>query len=197
MWICFVRPTVSFARDQALLVIDMQDRFLSASTHQPKIHNARLLNTLISQNIELIRLARTLEIPIFLVEYAEGGRTDSRIQNELEGYPHLHEILKTTDGIFDERNEGLPSTFKSLRELGTKELIMVGINGDYCVAESIFGALANRFRVTTYSRGIASLVRPAMVSPFFYPKIKHANFRELHDLSDFQKSVQCRAAFAP
>ncbi|MBL42662.1 MAG: hypothetical protein CMM49_08400 [Rhodospirillaceae bacterium] len=140
--------------DTALLVVDMQNGFLSEKGGMAKLgFDSKLLNSSIPGCVELVKVARKKEIPIIFTQYLyEEDFRDGGIQVE-EIFPGIKEVelcargsndamiideLKPENGeIIIEKNR--PSSFYStrleayLRSQRINNLVICGVTTNICV----------------------------------------------------------------
>ena len=106
----------------ALVVIDMQDDFDTAH-HESTVRNV----------IKAIKFAKSVELPIIVLEYESMGRTLYRIRKHLIGYDKV--IYKTKD-----EDDGGYEVMSALRKNGFTDvhsLAVCGININACVSSTI------------------------------------------------------------
>ena len=137
----------SFAGNLALVIIDMQPYFTTYfTTHYPSSENIKNLESVILKQRDLIRLAKTSQIPIILVEYRGSGNTLSDLTDEIGNYSKKFIFIKPLNGMFDHWNTAL-EIISYLHNNNVTDLIMTGVHGSYCVQQSIEGALKNGYQV--------------------------------------------------
>src|SRR5271169_332000 len=123
-----------------LLMIDLQEKLLPAVVERDRVLKNALL---------LLRLARTLEVPVVLTtQYERGlGKTVPEVLAE-SGEPPMD---KTSFGCFGDE------TFqKRLRNLGRRQLVVAGIESHICVAQTVLSALDEGYLVHVASDAVSS-----------------------------------------
>jgi len=150
--------------NSALVVVDMQAYFRYVAKNYRSSNNIRVTNEVIAKQVETIKIAKEKGIHIILVQYKcitptgqreVCGDLDEEIVNALGSYSKGHIIKKTTNDLFDLKNE-FNSDVKSVltkNKIGT--LIVTGANGSVCVKETMLGALRNNCDTIAYTAGIA------------------------------------------
>jgi nicotinamidase-related amidase len=164
---------VATAGPKALVIIDMQEHFVTRNGDQEKGQNPAVLQTVIYKQKLLIDRAKQRNMPILLVEYSGIGPTNPELKNHIGDYAKVKTVLKNTDGLFNESNTGLAETKSILTQWGTKDLIIVGANGGACVEQTIAGALTAGFNVYAYTDGIADFNAESFAYPYSY--LIHSN----------------------
>ena len=135
---------------KALILVDMQNYFL-------KNMQKEVRRELIQNQQEIVKECVKKNIPIIELEYkclgVFRGHTVADIQKEVS---KGNFIL-----VEKENNSGFTNTrlHETLRSLGVKELILIGINANGCVQDTAIAALHRKYKVTTASDVIASVYR--------------------------------------
>ena len=109
--------------NQGLVIVDMQYDFAQS-------FNSRIINECVKE----IRRAKSLRLPIFIVEYVDCGSTVEEIMDAVNGYKKTYAIEKVDDdGSKDLQQEFCRNnfSFNSLR--------VCGVNSWICVAETVCG----------------------------------------------------------
>jgi len=185
--------SVSFAENSisksALIVIDMQAKFITRGGNQWIPENMKKVDAIIRSQVEAIREARRESIPIIFLEYRNYGSTNEKLKDAAEGYGEVAYFIKTTDGMFSSGNKHKKELvdFLEKEEVGT--LIITGANGGACVRASINGALAANYSVVAFSQGIADFNYKDFIYPYddkynFKPSCKDCTFREADELDE-------------
>jgi nicotinamidase-related amidase len=136
--LAFARPNAGFAT----VLIDMQEGFYERGGTLKSTG----LNSLVQNQIRLLRWSVANDIPVLVFEYDGYGKTDPRLMKILAG--HTYKVIqKNFDGGFFgiSREEAL----STLQSWDVDSLIVAGINGPYCVKSTIKGALDNGYDVMT------------------------------------------------
>ncbi len=129
-----------------LVIIDVQEKLFAVVNEQE-----RLLKNI----IKLVRVCKTLGIPIVLTEqYPKGiGKTIQPIVQELG--PDYKPIEKTTFSCF-----GAPEFERRLMELGRKVLLLTGIELHICVYQTAVDALKRGYTPIVIYDATSSRLRP-------------------------------------
>jgi nicotinamidase-related amidase len=127
-------------RSAALVVIDLQEKLLPAVVERERVVRNSLL---------LLRLARTMEMPVVLTtQYAKGlGPTVPEVLHEA-GVPALD---KVSFGCF-----GDEAFVARLRSLERRQLVVAGVESHICVVQTVLGALADGYDVHVASDAVSS-----------------------------------------
>ncbi len=129
----------------AVAIIDMQEGFYrrGGTTDSQGLHD------LVMNQMKLLEWAVKQQVPVLVFEYQNFGATDPRLMQIIANHPHQI-IQKITDGAFSHPMSKKPA-MKILKEWNVDTLIVAGINGPYCVLETVKGALQSGFSVMTTS----------------------------------------------
>ncbi len=121
-----MRPKSWLARrdDSVLVVIDVQDRLLR------HIHGGEAV---LDRTVRLVRVARTLGVPVVWTEQEKLGDTTARLAGALEG---LKPVRKLSFGCF-----GCGPFVEALEATGRNTLVLAGIEAHICVAQTALQAL--------------------------------------------------------
>ena len=130
-----VNPHIG-SRMHTLVIIDMQGGFKAAKSRP-----------LIRSIIEQIRLSRSLNWPIVVVQYCGFGKTLYALRRELDGYDKVRYIIKHTDDGSHEVNGVIGELTKS------RNFRICGVNTDQCVYFTTRGLKILRYRVEVWSPG--------------------------------------------
>jgi nicotinamidase-related amidase len=109
--------------DYVLVVIDMQPYFESSQGER-----------VIANCQREIREARARKNYILFLEYENCGRTDQRLLNLVQGYPHTSIVIKADDDGSEEITKEL--RYKNFRRT---RLRVCGVNTDICVFWTVVG----------------------------------------------------------
>jgi nicotinamidase-related amidase len=126
----------------ALVVVDLQERLLPAITgHERVLRNSLLL----------MKLAEVLSLPVILTtQYAKGlGPTVAPV---LAAAPGVEPVDKVSFGCFG--SEAFNARLGALG--GRDQLVVAGIESHICVAQTVLGALGNRYTVHVASDAVGS-----------------------------------------
>lgn len=187
-------PSSVFAGESALVIIDMQQKFITRGGHETKPENVKILKDIFAAQTEAIKNAMTMGIPIIFEEYENHGDTDDQLRNLVKGYQNVVYFKKTSDGMFERYNSHLEKLTKFLKEKDVTNLLIMGANGGACVKESIEGALKNEYNVVAYSHGIADFNFEKFTYPYKYDGItskpKEGTFRQVTDVKGLFAEVK-------
>lgn len=109
-------------KDSALIVIDMQPYFPSANK-----------DWLIDNICEKIKLFKQNNLPIYVLEYKNCGKTCQPILNLLDGYSKFYLLKKGRD----DGSEPIANHFSNTGE--PKKVYLAGVNVDFCVLRTVVG----------------------------------------------------------
>jgi len=170
----------------ALLIIDMQHRFIVRAGGHELQTNREKVSKLIDMQIALIEVAKQAQIPIVIIEFPGAGDTDKRLLGQLEGYDKLKFFEKNDGGVFSVRNWTREEIIKYFAQQDVGNLIITGANGSACIKESIEGAMAIGYNIVAFSKGIADFNSKEFIYPYediynFAPCDK-CTFQEIDEL---------------
>lgn len=125
----------------ALLIIDIQEKILSA------MHNADMV---VNSTLKLIKGFKILNLPIFYTEqYPKGlGPTSAVLLEELHG---LSSIQKLTFSCF-----GADNLFSRLIDNKISQVVVAGIESHVCVQQTALDLIANGFQVNIPADAVTS-----------------------------------------
>jgi nicotinamidase-related amidase len=175
--------------NQALIIIDMQEPFITRGETHERVENVRKVNEIVAEQLRLIEHAKSQGMPIVFLEYENFGPTNPLLTAAVSGYSETRTFQKTADGMFEPWNRHLAELSGYLQEKEVGNLIITGANGGACVASSISGALENNYSVTAMSRAIADFNFEDFMYPYDdqytfparCPQPKTCTFREVDD----------------
>ena len=116
-----------FSPEMTLVIIDMQELFINEDEED-----------IIPNIIALIKHAIAKKWAIIVVEYDGSGETDQEIEQTLQGYPHKETVTKYGQDGGKEVVDCLES-----HPAWSVNLIVCGIYGPDCVAQTVRGILSN------------------------------------------------------
>jgi nicotinamidase-related amidase len=161
-------PNLSFAKNAALVIIDMQPLFATGHDYQKDPGNAAILRRILKRQRELIDMAKEKNLPIAVIEYSDVGETNRSLTREIFNYANTETFTKNKDGIFDWES-GIEIGLKTfLAKNDVTELIVAGANGNNCVKNSIEGALNAGYGVWADPTAIADFNNPKFMYPYSY-----------------------------
>jgi nicotinamidase-related amidase len=161
-------PSLVSAGPKALVIVDMQDNFVTRGRSDKLPENQETLRILDIKQNEMIDVAKRRGLPIMLVEYVGNGPTNEKIMARIGNYAKVFTILKSTDGLYDWFNTSAEVAREGLKEFGVTDLIIMGANGGSCVERTIRGALRAGYRVWAYKNGIADFNPITFQYPYSY-----------------------------
>ena len=131
---------------RALIIVDMQEFFLQHFTLEIK-------KELIKNQLKFIEFCKAQNISIILTEYKcrniFRGEIITQIQRKIRG------LVKGK--VIKLHNSGFTKTDldKQLKNLGVREIIIIGINGNACVQDTVIGAIHRGYKVSV-SKGLTA-----------------------------------------
>lgn len=140
-------------QNAAVLVIDMQDFFL-------KHFKEPVRETLIKNQIKVLRMCARHKIPIFVIEYEclgiNRGPTTAPLRSVLKTLPAVVQepFLKQNNSAFTDTNLDT-----ELKKLKVKTLVLMGINANGCIQDTAISALNQGYRIITSLETMASASR--------------------------------------
>jgi nicotinamidase-related amidase len=189
LWIAAVPVAGRADGGTALVIIDMQDIFVTRGGQADRPENVQKVNDIHAAQIAAIHAAERAHMPIVFVEYSDSGVTNPVLTDAARGYSPQTTIIKNSDGVFDD-----PNSAEQLRGYLTKNhvqnLVITGANGGACVEASIEGALQNNYNVTAYNNGIADFNYDDFIYPYvnqygnIHPACRSCTFRETASLTE-------------
>jgi len=136
--------------NKALIVIDVQEGMFNEAF---PVHNgAQLLGTL----GKLIERARAANTPVIYVQHIGEGEGNP-LRMDSPGFPIRADIAPKTDEIIVQKRT--PDSFhettlhQTLQARGIQQLVMCGIQTDYCVDTSVRRAMSLGYKVTVPQDG--------------------------------------------
>jgi len=162
----------------AVVLIDMQQGFFERgnTTNTPELKN------LIDHQVVLLDWAVKNEIPVLIFEYDTFGETDPRLIAAVQGHAFAQITKYDDNGFGYESNEAAVS---QLKEWHVDSLIVAGINGEYCVKSTVFGAMQEGFDVMTSSDIVGNINENPPIYPnatWFFKGKKFVVFENLNSI---------------
>lgn len=129
--------------DSVLVVVDVQDRLLTAIHEWPAVF-AGVSN--------MVKYAQILGVPVIVTEqYPRGlGPTNPEL---VKLFSVFQPIEKTVFSCF-----GAPGFEEKINEIGAKSIVLVGIEAHICVTQTALDALSRGFNVHVISDAVGSRV---------------------------------------
>lgn len=130
--------------DSVLIVIDIQDSFLSK-------YDATVSEALVAKAVWIIQVAQYLKVPIVAMaeDIPHGGDLNQTI---LDALPAGHKTYnKDFFGL-----AGNPDILAAVVETGRKTAVLIGVETDVCVAQSAIGLMQNGYQVVVLSDAVAT-----------------------------------------
>jgi nicotinamidase-related amidase len=127
----------------AVLLIDMQADFVESLPDEAR-------DMIIENQTRVIRACAARDIPLVVLEYKHREPTIDVLQIEILRVPRVTVIIKSLDNGFTEKllNE-------TLKAIGAKKLILMGINASHCVFLTARSAIKLGYCVITNETVIA------------------------------------------
>ncbi len=176
----------------ALVVIDMQNYFISRNGHENIDSNVRKVKEILATQLDAIEKAKSYKIPIIFLEYDGDsyGITTSILEDAVMNYDKVIFLKKSTDGMFSDYNsyKGELVDYVKVNKIG--KLIITGANGGACVRSSIETSLGGNCTVFAYSKGIADFNFEDFIYPYvgnykdIKPKCSSCTFKEVSTIDD-------------
>lgn len=131
----------------AIVVVDMQDVFLRKL-------NAGVRRELISNQIRLFDFAVRKQLPVIILEYSDKGLTRGQTINQIRESIYNQELFT----VVKNSNSGFRETDldAKLKENNIGKLIIVGVNANGCVQDTVMGAISRNYAVITTKGLIAN-----------------------------------------
>lgn len=126
------------AEDSLLLVIDIQERLVSAMNYGSQV---------IEKTGFLLEVAKALEIPVIVTEQYPKGLGSTVPELSLEGAKVFEKITFT--GY-------TPEVAEAMRETGRKKVIVTGMETHVCVLQTVRDLLLNGFQVFVVEDAVCS-----------------------------------------
>lgn len=131
------RVTFGTKTYDAVILVDMQCHFIGQIRHSAK-------SSLIKNQQRILQSCQENDIPICVLEYIGSGETISRLAKKLKCVPRVRTIKKCHDDGF--RDTELD---RVLENWGVSNILLMGINAEYCVKETAKSALKHGYRIMT------------------------------------------------
>lgn len=182
----------SAAQNLALVVIDMQPKFVTRGGNDKTPENVAKVKQITDEQIAAINWAKQANIPIVFLEYdgdyGDYGDTNSDLKAAVANYKELKFFKKTSDGMFESYNKYRKDLVDYLAKKQVGTLIITGANGGACVLMSIKGALDSDCTVVAYTKGIADFNYKDFIYPYvgkysdLKPNCPNCSFKEISSL---------------
>jgi nicotinamidase-related amidase len=144
--------SISFAQDiqTAVVIVDMQESFYDKHSAS----NTQKVERLVKEQIKLLESARKYNLPVVIFEYFNWGSTDSRILEAAKGLD-VKIVTKYRDGGFDDWYAEEAQEF--LQSRNVENLIISGLNGDYCIKDTVLGAHDFEYNIIVNPKQIGNI----------------------------------------
>src|SRR5690606_17695041 len=129
----------------ALMIIDMQDYFITRGGNFQAPENAKKISAIYAELKKLIAKAKESNRPIIMVEYKDSGPSSFILKNELGDYKKIHYVIKNEDGAFDDP-KSKEEIEKIMLDSGSNILVISGANGGACVDDTIQGSIRQKYK---------------------------------------------------
>lgn len=175
--------------NSALIVIDMQPKFVTRGGNDQTPANKAKVDQIIKEQVAAINRAKEANIPIVFLEYeGDYGDTNDTLRAAVGNYKDAKFFKKNSDGMFEDYNKHKKdlADYLTRKQVGT--LIITGANGGACVLQSIRGALGNNCTVIAFSKGIADFNYKDFIYPYvgqysnIKPNCKDCMFKEVSSI---------------
>jgi len=117
--------------ERTVVIVDMQDYFIGKDSCRGYDGS---FQELIIGTCDLVRLAKTNQWGIVLVEFGGLGRTTQQIVDEIGDYPHVDTVIKNCEDGGEEVVDCLRGHPK-----WSNHLLVCGVYGDACVPATVKG----------------------------------------------------------
>jgi len=128
----------------AALLVDMQRFFL-------RDLEVGVEASLIAAQKEIIRYCAQADIPLFVLEYNDEGRTIGELRHEIARVPQTKTIIKKHDDGFKRT-----ALDECLQEFSITHLLLMGVNASFCVRDTARSALRRGYQIITADHLIAN-----------------------------------------
>ena len=190
-----VSTAIAGGEGTALVIIDMQPRFVTRNRNHGTDENQAKVDQIIDSQVVAIQKAKELGLPIVVVEYENYGDTNAALKKAIGDYKRVRYFQKDRDGMFDPRNSFRGPLMEHLKEQDIGTLLITGANGGACVKRSIRGALENDYQVIAYAEGIADFNFKEFIYPYKYKKDQidvtcaKCTFREVSGADQIMRAI--------
>lgn len=157
----------------AVLVIDMQEWFLTAIEYDEKLKE-------IPYQLEVLEYCKENNIPVFVLEYKNCGQTIKLLKDKIDGLKDKTYVTKPYDDGFAQTDLA-----ELLRKSSIDTVLLMGINASACVLSTAAGAVMSGFKVMTSKDLISDprcYERDESVSWYKENGIYRDNYKDLLDL---------------
>jgi nicotinamidase-related amidase len=120
------------SRNLAILLIDMQERFL-------EYYSKKEVNSLVKAQEGVLDMCAVKNIPVAIIETFPFGETINPLKNKIKSIPRNKLFSKESLNGFDN-----PNLQYKLRKWQTKNIFLMGVYASQCVMETALGALKNK-----------------------------------------------------
>ena len=121
----------------AVILIDMQTDFVCNLRKDAE-------KKIVPKHLAILDFCIANDIPLVVAEYRGNGDTLKILDEKVKQVPRHIRITKSSNSAF--ASTGLE---KQLRAWGSKTLLLMGINADFCVRETAQSALSHGFKILT------------------------------------------------
>jgi len=192
--------TSGLSSEVGLVILDMQEIYTKRFGYLKYESNQRKFKDLLKKQIELIELAKSKGLPIFITEYyinhtiMEGliyrkkehqAEVLPEILNVVSDYWNVYYVQKSRDDLFvnsrvkpEERYHpklwwDISSYFiDKIDELNISKLIIAGANGGSCVKSTVQGALKNNIEVVVFQEAVIDFNFKEFIYPYYSKKFR-------------------------
>lgn len=188
--------SICFANNNsALIVHDMQDFFVTRDGYHTTPENVKKVKQVIATQVDMIKQAINLGLPIIFVEYEGFGETNETLKAAVANYKNVKYFKKDTGGMFDKGNRNKKALVDYLEEKRIDTLVITGANGGACALDSIHGALKNNYSVIAFSQGIADFNYKDFIYPYanqytyIKPKCTDCSLKEASSIEGVKQAL--------
>jgi len=139
-----IKKSLIDVSDSVLIVIDMQDSFLTR-------YGSKVSKPVVEKAVWVIKLAQVLAVPIVAMaeDIDRSGNLNQSILDALAENITVHD--KHSFGL-----AGQPKILAEIESTGRKTAILVGMETDVCVAQSALGLMEKGFQVAVLKDVVAT-----------------------------------------
>ncbi len=141
-----IKQTLINVDDSVLVVIDIQDHFLTK-------YDKAISQLLVEKAAWLVKLARVLNVPVVVMgeDIDNIGTVNKTILDALPDGIAVHN--KNSFGLADQ-----PEILTDIESTGRKTAVLIGMETDVCVAQSALGLMENGYQVVVAKDAVATTI---------------------------------------
>lgn len=152
----FIQELLHFgplATNFGVIIVDMQDHFLKERGRSTDIPEP--LQRMIDRQVEVLRVAREEEHPVFVLRYALAGEVTVQIREVLEGYAKVHPVTKKYNDGFYKTDLG-----RKVQQECVRKAVVMGVNAPYCVWDTGVSGSMQGIEILSSGQLMADADRP-------------------------------------